>query len=223
MASNIPPDLNGHEQETGSWIGVGSKSNVGILQTSDGKQVAGASIAWGSDTPKGAARRAAKEKYEPNNGEEMTEPTIDLTDRPPKETDGRPVPMDLDDQWVLQFMQTGGYVIGGLKVAPALTSPKGWALPSLDGQRTLFLLSSRAYSEGMELFREAIDEYFTEGYESVFPSSMRDLLSDPNIGPAVSLMGPSERSERLPDPDDPKITGNTRSLEFRVERANKRE
>lgn len=181
MARNTPPDLNEQNAETGSWIGVGDGPNSLPEKYTGGEEALGASIVWGDNNGGKRARRQRKTE------EKVEEAPVNA----PIE---RPIAQEIGAEWVCHFMQTAGFMAGGLKIAPGLTYPKGWALPSEDNQ-TLFLLSARAYEEGMELFWTSLNGEMTKTRQGgVFPSAMEDLLDDALIGPVVAMMAPHEES-----------------------------
>jgi len=176
LAPSIPQP---EEYESQSWIGVGDGPNRLPERFTGGAVDSGAGIKWGS---KGGKNMDRKKKKEEKTEEEP----------PVKASVERPVAQEIGAEWVCHFMQTAGFMVGGLKIAPGLSYPKGWALPSEDNQ-TLFLLSARAYEEGMELFWTSLSREMTKTRQGeVFPSAMEDLLDDALIGPVVAMMAPQE-------------------------------
>jgi hypothetical protein len=185
LAPNIP-QAEGYESK--SWIGVGGGPNR-FPEGFTGEGVdSGASTQWGSGGGKSVERKI--------NKEEEVEEEEEIEEEPPvKASSGHPLSEEIGAEWICQFMQRGLYLFGGLKIAPGLVYPKGWALPTENQDRNLFLVSARAYEEGMELFWTYLNEEMTKTRQGgIFPSSMEDLLDDVFIGPIVSMMAPHEES-----------------------------
>ena len=187
MAPNIPQ---GQEHETKSWIGVGEGPNS-LPEGFTGETInSRGEMKWGGSGGKRVERKAKKEEVEKE--EEIEEESS--AEASPE----HPLSGEIGAEWVCDFMQKGLYLFGGLKIAPGLVYPKGWLLPAKDQDQfsTLYLISARAYEEGMELYWTYLSEEMTKVRQGgVFPSSQKNLLDDVFIGPIIAMVAPSEELE----------------------------
>ena len=150
---------------------------------------------WGGSGGKRVERKAKKEEVEEEEEIEEEIEEESFAEASPEHPHQR---WDVGAEWVCDFMQKGLYLFGGLKIAPGLVYPKGWLLPAKDQDQfsTLYLISARAYEEGMELYWTYLSEEMTKVRQGgVFPSSQKDLLDDVFIGPIVAMVAPSEELE----------------------------
>ena len=207
--SNTPTDHKQGDAATSHHIGVGGSASMGGATTKDGKTEYGPAFAWGND-PIGRV----KAKLEAAAGGEMPAETDNkVVDEVAAEDDHEiytgvpPAPkpaeqLEITPEWIVRYFQTGGFVVGGLRVAPGLPSGKGWQLAAQDG-RYLFLVSGEAFAKGLDLFINILRRQAIQAQLSVFPANMEDLMDDPNIGPLVSMMMPTPQAPPAERVDDP--------------------